>query len=48
MPVYVGQNGLSGTPAYVRLRQFTSVGMDVELDNIKLMIIKVYLEHAKK
>ena len=38
-PVYIGQDGLSGTPVYVRLRQFTSVGRDVELDNNELVPI---------
>ena len=36
MPVYVRQDGLSGTPVYVRLHQFTSVGRDVELENVLL------------
>ena len=33
MPVYVRQDGLSGTPVYVSVCQFTLVGRDVELDN---------------
>ena len=33
MPVYVGRDGLSGTPVYVSVCQFTLVGRDVELDN---------------
>ena len=28
-------DGLSGTPVYIRLCQFTSEGRDVELDNRK-------------
>ena len=32
-PVYVGRDGLSGTPVYVSVCQFTLVGRDVELDN---------------
>ena len=30
-PVYVGRDGLSGTPVYIGIRQFTLVGRDVEL-----------------
>ena len=28
-PVYIGQDGLSGTPVFVSLRRFTFVGRDV-------------------
>ena len=35
MPVYVRQDGLSGTQVYVSLHQFRLVGRDVELDNRK-------------
>ena len=31
-PIYIGQDGLSGTPVYISLRWFTLVGRDVELD----------------
>ena len=30
--VYVRQDRLSGTPVYIKLRQFISVGRDMELD----------------
>ena len=39
MPIYVGQDGLSGTLVYVSLRQFTLVGRDVELDKIETNVI---------
>ena len=32
-PVYVGRDGLSGTPVYIGIRRCTLVGSDVELDN---------------
>ena len=38
MPVYVGRDGLSGTPVYVSVCQFTLVGRDVELDNINCLL----------
>ena len=36
-PVYVGQDGLSGTLVYIGIHRFTLVGRDVELDNNTLI-----------
>ena len=40
-PIYVGQEGLLGTQVYASLRQFTSVGRDVELDKIAALVTNV-------
>ena len=40
-PIYVGQEGLLGTQVYASLRRFTSVGRDVELDNMNFVLPKL-------
>ena len=43
-PVCVRRDGLSGTPVYIGIRQFTLVGRDVELDNKRRVCLQYDVE----